>query len=206
MKSIITIGREFGSGGKEIGKMLADHFKIPFYDKEIIAIASKQSGIAEEFFYQNDEVQTGSFIYALLMGTFSIGEGGMINPDMPLNQKVFLAQFDVIKKAAKEGSCVIMGRCADYVLRDMDNILSFFISADMDSKIKRMSEYHKDKEKNIVDYIKKMDKKRAEYYKFYAGNQWGIANNYDLCINSSKIGIKNSFNVIKNYIEYKENC
>jgi len=204
MNSIITIGREFGSGGKEIGEKLANYFGIAFYDKEIISLASKQSGISEEMFYQNDEVQTGSFIYALLMGTYSIGETGLISPDLPLNQKIFLAQFDAIKTAAKNGPCVIVGRCADYVLRGNPNVLNFFITADMKSKIERVSKHYKNPDKDVEEYIKKMDKKRYGYYKNYTDRKWGIASNYDMCVNSGKIGIENSVNLIRDFIEYKE--
>jgi len=204
MNSIITIGREYGSGGKEIGEKLAKEFDIPFYDKELISIASKQSGICEDLFYQNDEVQSGSFIYSLLMGTYSIGEGGMIHPEMPFNEKVFLAQFDVIKDLAKKGPCVIVGRCADYVLKDEKNVMNFFITADLESRIERVSKSQDNKQKKIEETIKKFDKKRATYYKYYASKKWGLASNYDLCINSSTLGIDNSVQIIKNFVEYKE--
>lgn len=123
MRSIITISREFGSGGREIGKKLADDLGIPFYDKELLEMASKESGICQELFVKNDESYTNSFLFSLVMGNYPVSADGRINPDMPLNHKIFLAQFETIKNIAKKGPCVIVGRCADYVLK-MSLILS----------------------------------------------------------------------------------
>ena len=110
MRSIVTISREFGSGGREIGKRLADKLNVPFYDKELLEMASKESGIARELFVKNDESYTNSFLYSLVMGTYPVSPDGRLNPELPLNHKIFLAQFETIKKLAEKGPCVIVGR------------------------------------------------------------------------------------------------
>lgn len=203
MKYIITIGREYGSGGKEIGQKLAEKIGVKCYDKELLSVASKESGIDENLFYANDEKQQGSFIYSLMMGTYAMGEGGKIYPELPLSHKMYIAQFDAIKKVADKGPCVLVGRCADYVLRERKNIINIFITADKEFKTKRLSERLSVGEAKAEDIMNKTDKKRANYYNFNTESRWGKAMNYDLCINSSKIGIDNTVNLIKNYIDLK---
>lgn len=203
MKYIITIGREYGSGGKEIGIKLAEKLGVKCYDKELLALASKESGISEDLFYANDEKQQGSFIYSLMMGSYAMGEGGKIYPDLPLGHKIFLAQFDAIKKVADMGPCVIVGRCADYVLRERENIINVFITADMDFKVKRLSQSLSVGEAKATDIINKTDKKRASYYNFNTESRWGKARNYDICINSSKVGIDKTVELLLKYIELK---
>ena len=232
MRSIITISREFGSGGREIGKKLADDLGIPFYDKELLEMASKESGICQELFVKNDESYTNSFLFSLVMGNYPVSADGRINPDMPLNHKIFLAQFETIKKIAAEGPCIMIGRCADYALADFDNCISIFVHADMDKRIKRIaSKYVLKNEPNIIDFfisgntaekkkrilerydieknkaedfIRKTDKRRASYYNYYTDMKWGEAKNYDLCINSSKTGVDGAIKLMKAYIEIKE--
>ncbi len=204
MKSIITISREFGSGGREIGKKLADELGIPFYDKELLARASKDSGICEDLFYRNDESHNNSLLYSLVMGTFPTNGQGKIRADMPLNHKLFLAQFDAIKKIAEEGPCVIVGRCADYVLREEENVIHFFIRADLASKKKRILERYDIEKDKAFDFIKKTDKNRANYYNYYSDMKWGEASNYDLCINSSILGIDETVKFLKSFVEAKE--
>ncbi len=204
MKSIITISREFGSGGREIGQKLAKEFGIPFYDKELLVRASKDSGICEDLFYRNDESHSNSLLYSLVMGTFPTNGQGKIRADMPLNHKLFLAQFDAIKKIAEEGPCVIVGRCADYVLREEKNVIHFFINADLVSKKKRILERYDIEKDKALDFIKKTDKNRANYYNYYSDMKWGEAKNYDLCINSSTLGIDGTVKLLKTFIEVKE--
>lgn len=204
MKSIITISREFGSGGREIGKKLANELGIPFYDKELLARASKDSGICEDLFYRNDESHNNSLLYSLVMGTFPTNGQGKIRADMPLNHKLFLAQFDAIKKIAEEGPCVIVGRCADYVLREEENVIHFFIRADLASKKKRILERYDIEKDKAFDFIKKTDKNRANYYNYYSDMKWGEASNYDLCINSSILGIDETVKFLKAFVEAKE--
>ena len=137
-KSIITIGRQYGSGGHEIGQKLAKELGIKCYDKELLDRAAKESGICQELFEHHDERPTNSFLYSLVMDTYSMNGAASGYTEMPLNYKVFLAQFNAIKQIAKEGPCVMIGRCADYALADFDNCISIFVHADMDKRIKRI--------------------------------------------------------------------
>ncbi len=196
MNKIITIGREYGSGGREIGKKAAELLGIPYYDKEIIAVAAKESGLSEEIFYQNDE-QHGSVIYSLMMGNYSFA--GNLTNEMPLFQKVFLAQFDAIKKIAQQGPCVIVGRCANYVLQDNKNQISVFFSADIENRVKRIAQRRELSDKTAMDLIKKTDKKRAGYYNFNTNMKWGLASGYDICINTSKLGVDKTAELLKVY-------
>lgn len=204
MRSIITISREFGSGGREIGKTLAKQLDIPFYDKELLELASKESGICQDLFVRHDESYTNSFLFSLVMGTYPVSPDGRINPDMPLNHKIFLAQFETIKKLAKNGPCVIVGRCADYVLKNEPNVINFFITGNTYEKKKRILERYDIEKNKAEDFIKKTDKRRASYYNYYTDMKWGEAKNYDLCINSSKTGIEGAVELMKNYISIKE--
>ena len=138
MKTVITIGRQFGSGGREIGEKLAEHFNIKCYDKELLTKAAKDSGLCEEVFENHDERPTSSFLYNLVMDTYSFGYTNSTYVDMPVSHKVFLAQFDTIKKIASEGPCVIVGRCADYALQDFDNVLNLFIYGKIEDRAERI--------------------------------------------------------------------
>ena len=134
---VITIGRQYGSAGREIGQKLAADLGIKCYDKEILAVAAKESGLCQELFETHDEKPTNSFLYSLVMDTYSLGYTSSGFVDMPINHKVFLAQFDAIKKLAHQESCIIVGRCADYALEEYENAISVFIHAKLDSRIKR---------------------------------------------------------------------
>ena len=204
MRSIVTISREFGSGGREIGKKLADKLNVPFYDKELLEMASKESGIARELFVKNDESYTNSFLYSLVMGTYPVSPDGRLNPELPLNHKIFLAQFETIKKLAEKGPCVIVGRCADYVLKEEPNVIDFFISGNMYEKKKRILERYDIEKPKVEDFIRKTDKRRASYYNYYTDMKWGDARNFDLCINSSKSGIDGAVDLMLAYINIKE--
>lgn len=204
MKSVITIGREFGSGGREIGQKLASHLDIPFYDKEILKTASVESGISEDYFYTHDENHSNSLLYSLVMGTYPIGEGARLYNDMPLNHKIFLAQFECIRKLAEKGPCVLVGRCADYILREYPNVIRFFINGSMEDKKVRVRSKYEVEEKKLEDYIKKTDKRRSAYYNYYTDQRWGEAKNYDLCINSSSTGIDGAVLLMKAYIDIIE--
>ncbi|SDB53721.1 Cytidylate kinase-like family protein [Ruminococcaceae bacterium FB2012] len=204
MRSIITISREFGSGGREIGKKLAEDLGIDFYDKELLEIASKESGITQELFVKHDETYTNSFLYSLVMGNYPVTPDGRINPEMPLNQKIFLAQFDTIRSLAEKGPCVIVGRCADYVLRNQDHVINFFITGNMAHKRRRILERYDIEKNKVEDFIRKTDKRRANYYNYYTDMKWGEAKNYDLCVNSSKTGIDGAVELMKAYIGIAE--
>ena len=201
MNTIITIGREFGSGGREIGEKIAQHFKIPFYDKELLARAAKESGFCEEMIKNHDERPTNSFLYNLVMDTYSFGYNSSAYMDMPISHKVFLAQFDAIKKIAEEGPCVLVGRCADYALEERDDVLSVFIHADLEDRIKNVAKLNELTDNKAKDLIHKTDKRRASYYNYYTNKKWGDAESYDICINSSKFGVDGCVKAIKDFLE-----
>ncbi|MBE5840094.1 MAG: cytidylate kinase-like family protein [Butyrivibrio sp.] len=203
MNTIITIGRQFGSGGREIGEMVADHFGIKCYDKELLSRAAKESGFCEEMIQNHDERPTNSFLYNLVMDTYSFGYNSSSFVDMPISHKVFLAQFDTVKKIAEEGPCVIVGRCADYALSEFPNVLNLFICADEESKIKRIRERFDDisSDDKAREMMNKKDKQRQSYYNYYSSKKWGRADSYDLCINSSILGIEGTVKFITQYIE-----
>ena len=196
---IISIGRQYGSGGREIGKKLAEIFNIDFYDKELITLAAKESGFSEEILKENDENHNGSFLYSLVMGTYTGGD------NLPLNHKLFLAQFDTIKKQASEKSCVIIGRCADYALEYNPNCVKVFIHADLDSRIKRAIDVYGESPDKVEEVIKKTDKKRESYYNFYTGKKWGQMQNYDITINSAFSGIDGAVKAIADLVRVKMN-
>ena len=201
---IITIGRESGSGGRHIGKKLAEELGVKCYDKELIDVAVKKSGLCKEIFETHDEKPTSSFLYSLVMDTYSLGYAGSAYMDMPLNHKVFLAQFDTIKQIASEEPCVIIGRCADYALAEFPNVVSVFITADEDEKIKTLMARHDMNETQAKAFMAKTDKKRASYYNYYSSKRWGDSKSYDLCINSSKVGIDGAIRIIKAFAEEKQ--
>ena len=194
-RTVITIGREFGSGGHEIGMKLAEKLGIKCYDKELLQVAAKESGLCEELFASQDEKPTNSFLYSLVMDTYSLGYSNSY-VDMPINHKVFLAQFDAIKKLAAKESCVIVGRCADYALEDDPFAVSVWIKASLDERIKRIKKLYELNDSKAADLIQKTDKKRASYYNYYTNKKWGAAKSYDLCVDSGKLGIENSVKTI----------
>ena len=182
--TIITIGRQYGSGGKEIGHFVAEAFGIKLYDKEMLARAAKESGICEELFETHDEKPTNSFLYSLVMDTYSMGYAGNTYTEMPINHKVFLAQFDAIKKIAAEGPCVLVGRCADYVLRNSENCLKVFFSAPLMSRIRRVAQRQNISEGEAKATVQKNEKLRADNYRYYTRRMWGAAGNFDLSLNT----------------------
>ena len=202
--SIITIGREFGSGGCEIGHKLAEKLGIKCYDKDMLDLAAKESGICEEIFESHDEKPTSSFLYSLVMDTYSMGYSGNTYTDMPINHKVFLAQFDAIKKIADEGPCILVGRCADYALESYKNVVSVFIHADLDARIRRIARIYNLTDAKAKDMILKTDKKRAGYYNYYTNKKWSDSKSYELCLTSSELGIDGTANAIIDYVKLKE--
>ena len=202
-RTVITIGREFGSGGHEIGMKLAEKLGIKCYDKELLQVAAKESGLCEELFASQDEKPTNSFLYSLVMDTYSLGYSNSY-VDMPINHNVFLAQFDAIKKLAAKESCVIVGRCADYALEDDPFAVSVWIKASLDERIKRIKKLYELNDSKAADLIQKTDKKRASYYNYYSSKKWGEAKSYDLCIDSGLVGIDGAIELILKFIELKE--
>lgn len=203
MNTIITIGRQFGSAGREIGEKLAQHFGIKYYDKELLTRAAKESGFCEEMMQSHDERPTSSFLYNLVMDTYSFGYNSASFVDMPISHKVFLAQFDTIKKIADEGPCVIVGRCADYALSDYPNCLSVFIHSDEQSKIKHIMNKYSDVTtvQKAKDLMVKKDKQRQSYYNYYSSKKWGRSDTYDLSVNSGILGEDGTVKLLIQFIE-----
>ena len=200
---IITIGRECGSGGRHIGRQLADELGIKCYDKELLNEAAKNSGFCRELFETHDEKPTSSLLYSLVMDTYSLGYSTSAYLDMPLNHKIFMAQFDTIKHLANQESCVIIGRCADYALAGYPNVVTVFVTADEDIKIRTLMDRYQISEAKAKDLMIKTDKKRASYYNYYSNKRWGDSRSYDLCINSSKVGVEGAIHIIKEFVKVR---
>ena len=199
---IYTIGREFGSGGREVGEKLAAKLGIKLYDKELLQQAAKDSGFCEEIFENHDEKPTNSFLYSLVTDTYSVsGYSAAPFLDMPLNHKVFLAQFETIKKIAEKESCVIVGRCADYALSDNPDCINIFIHADLDVRIKNVSRNLNITENKARDIINKTDKQRASYYNYYTSKKWGDSKSYNLSLDAGKLGTDNCVEMILKFRE-----
>ena len=199
---IYTIGREFGSGGREVGEKLAAKLGIKLYDKELLQQAAKDSGFCEEIFENHDEKPTNRFLYSLVMDTYSVsGYSAAPFLDMPLNHKVFLAQFETIKKIAEKESCVIVGRCADYALSDNPDCINIFIHADLDVRIKNVSRNLNITENKARDIINKTDKQRASYYNYYTSKKWGDSKSYNLSLDAGKLGTDNCVEMILKFRE-----
>lgn len=201
--TIVTIGRECGSEGRIIGKKVAERMGVKCYDKELIALAAKESGLCEEIVANMDEKPTNSFLYSLVMDTYS---NNLSSPylNLPINQKVFLAQFEAIRNLAARESCVIVGRCADYALEDDKDVFSVFISGNMEDKIKYIREAYDVSEAKAKDIIVRNDKKRSNYYNYYSNKKWGDSRSYNICLNSSVLGLDGTVDVILKCLELKK--
>ena len=198
-KVIITIGRQFGSGGHEIGEKLAKKLGIRFYDKELLKVIAKESGLCEKVLESYDEKPTNSLLYSIVMDVYP----SVMYSGPTIEQQIYQASYDAIRKIA-ENSCVIVGRCADYILRDCPDLVSIFVHADTDFRAARVAEeYHVTLEK-AKDMLTKTDKKRASYYNFQSEKKWGMAASYNLCLESSSLGIDGSVDLILNYINARK--
>ena len=196
-KIIITIARQYGSGGREIGERIAKALGIPLYDKEIINDAAAKGELNTDVIKNADESAANSLLYTLAMGSNVIGTTMHFGYKMPINDRLFLLQSEVIKEYAAKGSCVVIGRCSDYVLKDEKNVLRLFIYGDIEHRRQRIAERHPElKSSQIIDSINKTDKRRSSYYNFYTGNKWGKYDNYDMAINSSTLGIEGTAQII----------
>ena len=204
MNTIITIGRQFGSGGREIGEKVAAYYQIKCYDKELLSRAAKETGYCEEILQNHDERPTNSFLYNLVMDTYSFGYNASSFVDMPISHKVFLAQFDTIKKIADEGPCVLVGRCADYALADYKNCVNIFIHGKSRNKIERIMTKYDLNEAKAKEMIQKKDKQRSSYYNYYTSKKWGNADSYDLSIDSGLLGIDGTVELIIEFIDHLE--
>ena len=201
---IVVIGRQFGSGGREIAKKLAAKLGVNCYDKELLTIAAKNSGLCDAWFEVNDEKPNKSFLYSLVMGAYSMTTAGLNGGEHPLTFQVHLAQQKAICEIADREPCVIVGRCADYALRDYPKMISIFISADVEDRVTRVMEGSQVDESKARDLVNKNDKSRASYYNYYSEGKWGDAKNYDLCINVSKLGIDKAVEMIEQYIDLQD--
>lgn len=203
MVMVITIARQFGSGGREIGRTLAKKLGIGFYDKQLITLAAKESGIDPEIAKNLDEKASNSLLYSLSLGAAATFDGGFqIAPQLPLNDRLFLVQHDIIKKLSSE-PCVIVGRCGDYVLKDRTDCVKLFIYADMDKRIRYAVDVHKVPKEKAPSIITKTDKTRANYYNYYSTGKWGDPNNYNLCINSGELGVTRCVELIEFYLRQR---
>ncbi len=202
-KVVITIARQYGSGGRTIGEMLAKDLGIRYYDKELLKLASDESGINEKLFENADEKLKSTKLFNIAKKVYN---GELIPPEsdeFTSNDNLFNYQAKIIKELAAEESCVIIGRCADYVLKDYENVLSVFIHAPEDFCINEGMKKLSLPLKEIDRYITKTDKRKAEYYKYYTGREWTDARNYDLCLDSSKLGFERCMEEIKAYIRVR---
>lgn len=199
---IINVGRQIGAGGQEIGRMLAKEFGAEFYDRELLNLAAKESGFSEEFFKRNDERR--GFLRSFLHLPYGSGAGSANFYQNNFSQEsLFKFQSDAIRKAAEKGSCVFLGRCADYVLRDFDNAVNVFITASLDFRIGIVSEHKGISREQALRIIEQKERKRAEYYNYYTGKQWGMATSYDLCIDASLLGLQETERIIADFVRKK---
>jgi len=201
-KFVINIGRQLGSGGRQIGEKLASQFGIAFYDKELIQLASKESGLGKEFFENADEKKSHSIIGGLLGLRTNINNEVYVNNYLS-NETFFKIQSDIIRDLAHEKSCVFVGRCADYILRDHPRCINVFITADTHDRLKRVAQDKSITLEKAQEVIEKMDKKRSEYYNYFSNKTWGVAESYHLCINSSVLGIDGTVDFISEFIKQR---
>ena len=212
-KKIITITRQYGSGGREIGETLAKRLGVSFWDNKLLDVAAKDSGIHKTHFEESDERRTNSFLY-LLSTTY--GQGGV-----PFDDALFFAQLNAIQKIASKESCLIIGRggghgppglnkmkssliigrCADYALRDFNNVVNIYITAPLEDRINRAINAYGIGEKHAAEYVKRMDKQRISYYNYYTDKRWGVPENYELCLDSSALGIEGSVDLLEDFIK-----
>ena len=195
---IINVGRQVGAGGQEIGRMLAKDFEAQYYDRDLLNLAAKESGFSEKFFKQNDEKK------GFLRGLFNVQAphiiGGSLYGSNFSQEGLFQFQSDAIRKAASEGSCVFLGRCADYILRDFENVVNVFITASMDFRVDVVSKVKQLDAEHARKLIEHVESRRAQYYNYYTGKRWGAAESYDLCIDASILGLEETEKLIADYI------
>lgn len=199
-KTIVTISREFGSGGRDVGKKLAEQLNIPFYDKELIEIAARESGIDKELF---EEDVLGASKKMRLLGVLGNSLGGTLSTisELSLNDRMFIVQTNVIETLAQQGPCVIVGRSADYILRSYSNVLNVYIYSDLKSRKERAKQAYGIADRDIESAIRKVDKHRANYYGFYTDREWGRAENYDISMSTSTFGIDGSVEIIRSLLQ-----
>ena len=199
---IITISRQYGSGGREIGRMLAEELGLAFYDKELIALAAQKSGISKELFENADEMPSNSFLYSLSMGTHGIGTAGVPQfADILTNDKLFVLQSKVIRELADQNPCVIVGRCADYILRDRPRCVNVFFFAQESVREERICAEEGLSAAQAKEKIRKIDKRRASYYNYYSDMPWGVATSYHLSLDTTRLTSRQAAGVVKAYLQ-----
>ncbi len=204
-KVIITISREFGSGGRLIGKKVAALLGIDFYDRTIMEMSAEKSGLAVSFVENTEQKIKNKFLHNLAFGGYYMG-ADVTSTQLSLPDKLFIATCDIIRQLADKGSCVIVGRCADYVLKDRDDVINIFIYADMEHKVKRAIEQYELKPDRAANEVAKNDKHRANHYNYYTEQKWGKKSNYHLCLNSGFLGIDNTAQIIADAVkDYMQN-
>lgn len=197
---IICIGRQLGSGGLAIARLLSQEFSIPFFDKELLELSAKESGLSQDFLEQSDEMPTKSFFSGLPTMNLSVFSDGGLSRGFWGSDQLFRLQSDQILKIAQRGSCIFVGRCADYILRDHPSMVSVFISADLEDRISRIQQKDHVSREEAQKMIEKVDRKRSAYYNYYTYQTWGAAKTYDLCVNSSRLGIAGSAALIASFL------
>ena len=198
---IVTIAREYGSGGRECGKKLAELTGYKFYDKDLITLAAQKSGMSTDALNSVDEKAASSLLYTLALGS-SIYNSGMGSVNLPINDKLFVVQSQIIKDIANSGEgAIIVGRCADYVLSERDNVVKVYITSDFDTRVNTVMKRHDLTQSQARDLIIKTDKRRSNYYRYYTGEKWGKADKYDVVVSTARIGIDGAAGLIADYIK-----
>ena len=203
-KKIVTISRQYGSGGRYIGENLAKAMGVPCYDEKLIDMVAKESGFAQSFVAEKGERMTGSLLFNIASSLSFANNVFSTNNGVTLQDEIYFTQNRIIKELADKGPCVIVGRCADYILREREDCLNVFIFADNESKIERAEKYFNITREEAPAVLKKKDKVRANHYKYYTDQEWGMASNYDLCLNSGLIGIEGCVKAIQQVLELTE--
>ena len=202
MDSIITISRQYGSGGKEIGRRLAQRLGIPFYDKDIIANLAKKTPFQNNIFNKEEGMMANSLIYAIAMGMNSYNFREFSGSAMSIEDQTYMNQCAVIRKIAKEGPCIIVGRCADYIL-EQEDIIKLYIWSSIESRIHRAKEVYGESHNKAQENILRIDKKRSAYYRYHSGQRWGNVSNYDMVLRSDLLGIEGTVDILENIINMK---
>ena len=203
-KKIVTISRQYGSGGRYIGENLAKAMGVPCYDEKLIDMVAKESGFAQSFGAEKGERMTGSLLFNIASSLSFANNVFSNNNGVTLQDEIYFTQNRIIKELADKGPCVIVGRCADYILREREDCLNVFIFADNESKIERAEKYFNITREEAPAVLKKKDKARANHYKYYTDQEWGMASNYDLCLNSGLIGIEGCVKAIQQVLDLTE--
>ena len=202
--TIYTIEREFGSGGHIVGEKLAKLLGIPFYDSQIVDMAAKNAGVSRKIFEGFDEKPTNSFLYSLVMGSYTAAGSLTQTSDLNMSDKLFVEEAKIIREAAEKGPCVVVGRCGSYVLRERQDVVRVFCTADMEFRKNHAVKDLGLPERRIEDVVLKRDKKRASYYNYYTGKRWSDASSYDLCVSTSTVGIDGAVETILAFGELME--